>query len=213
MPRIDRNRDAFLAIDVQNDFCPGGALAVPDGEAVVEPIHLLTPHFAHVVATQDWHPKDHVSFAASHAGAAPYSTIPLPYGEQTLWPTHCVQGTVGAAFHGGLALDRATAIIRKGWRKNVDSYSAFFENDQKTPTGLGGLLRERGVEAIYVAGLATDFCVSFSALDARKLGFAVFVVLDACRGIDLNGSRAAALAAWEKAGVAIVEAAEIEGRA
>ena len=210
MPRIDLNRDAFLAIDVQNDFCAGGALAVPDGDAVVAPINDLIARFTHVVATQDWHPVDHASFAPNHAGAAPFSKISMPYGEQTLWPSHCVQGTAGAAFHPKFAFDRATAIIRKGWRRDVDSYSAFFENDRVTPTGLGGLLRERGVARVFLAGLATDFCVSFSALDARRLGFEAFVVLDACRAIDLDGSRASALAAWEKAGVAVVTAADIE---
>ena len=212
MPRIDLDREAFLAIDVQNDFCNGGALAVPDGDAVVAPINDLMSRFTQVVATQDWHPADHASFAASHAGAAPFSKIDVPYGEQTLWPTHCVQGTAGAAFHPEFALGRATAIIRKGWRRDVDSYSAFFENDRVTPTGLGGLLRERGVARVFVAGLATDFCVSFSALDAHRLGFEAYVVLDACRAIDLDGSRALALAAWEKAGVAVVAAADIDAR-
>jgi nicotinamidase/pyrazinamidase len=211
MPLIDRNSDAFLAIDVQQDFCAGGALAVPGGDAVVAPINRLTAMFAHVVATQDWHPADHASFAASHAGAAPFSSFEAPYGPQTLWPTHCVQGTQGAAFHRDFAEDRATAIIRKGWRKDVDSYSAFFENDRTTATGLGGLLRERGVARVFLAGLATDFCVSFSALDARNLGFEAFVVLDACRAIDLDGSYAAALAAWKEAGVAVVTAADLVG--
>jgi nicotinamidase/pyrazinamidase len=209
MLRIDRDCDAFLAIDVQNDFCSGGALAVPDGDAVVRPIYLLMGRFTQIVATQDWHPADHASFAASHPGAAPFSTIEMPYGAQTLWPVHCVQGTRGADFHVGCALDRATAIIRKGWRSNIDSYSAFFENDKTTPTGLSGLLRERGVSRVFLAGLATDFCVSFSALDARRLGFEVCVVLDACRAIDLNGSLAAAREAWQAAGVSVAEAAEI----
>jgi nicotinamidase/pyrazinamidase len=208
MLRIDRDRDAFLAIDVQNDFCPGGALAVADGDAVVAPINALAAKFAHVVATQDWHPADHASFAAS-SGAAPFTSVEMPYGEQTLWPTHCVQGTRGAAFHPGFALDLATLIVRKGFRRAVDSYSAFFENDRATPTGLGGLLRELGVTRVVLAGLATDFCVSFSALDARRLGFEVSVALDACRAIDLNGSLAAARAAWLAAGVGVVEAAEI----
>jgi nicotinamidase/pyrazinamidase len=212
MPRIDRDTDAFLAIDVQNDFCEGGALAVPNGEAVVAPINELMARFTHVVATQDWHPADHASFAASHAGAAPFSKMTLTYGEQTLWPSHCVRGTAGAAFHPRFALDRATAIIRKGWRREMDSYSAFFENDRATPTGLGGLLRERGVTRVYLAGLATDFCVSFSALDAHRLGFEVFVALEACRAIDLDGSRAAALAGWEKAGVVVVTTADIDAR-
>jgi nicotinamidase/pyrazinamidase len=202
-------REVLIVTDPQLDFCPGGALAVPEGEAVVAPINDLMARFTQIVATQDWHPADHASFAASHAGAAPFSKIGMPYGEQTLWPSHCVQGTAGAAFHPKFALDRATAIIRKGWRRDVDSYSAFFENDRTTPTGLGGLLRERGVTRVFVAGLATDFCVSFSALDAHRLGFEAFVVLDACRAIDLDGSRAAALIAWEQAGVAVVTAADV----
>jgi len=207
--RIDRDRDAFLAIDVQNDFSTGGALAVPDGDAVVAPVNALMAVFSHVVATQDWHPAGHASFAASHPGAAPFSVVEMPYGRQTLWPVHCVQGTPGAGFHPGFALDRATAIVRKGWRAQVDSYSAFFENDRKTPTGLNGLLRERGVTRVFLAGLATDFCVSFSALDARRLGFEVFVVLDACRAIDLDGSLSAAREAWRAEGIAVVEASEI----
>jgi nicotinamidase/pyrazinamidase len=206
--RIDRDRDAFLVIDVQNDFCAGGALAVLDGDAVVGPVNALMGRFAHVIATQDWHPADHASFAANHPGAAPFSTAEMPYGAQTLWPVHCVQGTAGAGFHPGLALDRATAIVRKGWRAAVDSYSAFYENDRATPTGLAGLLRERGVSRVFLAGLATDFCVSFSALDARRLGFESFVALDACRAIDLNGSLAQAREAWGKAGVAVMASAD-----
>jgi nicotinamidase/pyrazinamidase len=207
--RIDRDRDAFLAIDVQNDFCAGGALAVPDGDAVLGPVNALMGRFTQAVATQDWHPADHASFAANHAGAAPFSTVRMPYGAQTLWPVHCVQATPGAGFHPGFALDRATAIVRKGWRAAVDSYSAFFENDRATPTGLGGLLRERGVGRVFLAGLATDFCVSYSALDARRLGFEAVIVLDACRAIDLDGSLKAARAAWAEAGVAVVESGEV----
>ena len=206
--RIDRDRDAFVVIDVQNDFCPGGALAAPDGDGVVAPINRLMSLFTHVVAAQDWHPADHSSFAANHPGAAPFSVVAMPYGPQTLWPVHCVQGTPGAAFHPGFEVGRATAIVRKGWRTAVDSYSGFFENDKTTPTGLGGLLRERGIGRVFVAGLATDFCVSFSALDARRLGFEVTIVLDATRGIDLNGSQAAAREAWRAAGVAIVESGD-----
>jgi len=206
---IDRDRDAFLAIDAQNDFCAGGALAVADGEAVIAPINRLMGLFAHVVATQDWHPADHASFAANHQGGAAFATIAMPYGDQTLWPVHCVQGTKGADFHSGLALDRASVIVRKGFRAAVDSYSAFFENDRTTPTGLGGLLRERGVTRVVLAGLATDFCVSFSALDARRLGFEAVVVVDACRAIDLNGSLAAARRAWSAAGVAVAESVDI----
>ena len=209
MLRLEPDRDAFLAIDPQIDFCPGGALAVPDGDAVIAPLNRLMTAFAHVVATQDWHPADHASFAANHPGAAPFGTVAMPYGAQTLWPVHCVQGTKGADFHPGLALDRATAVIRKGFRAAVDSYSAFFENDRATPTGLGGLLRERGVSRVVIAGLATDFCVSFSALDARRLGFEVVVMLDACRAIDLDGSLAAAREAWRAAGVEVAESSEI----
>ena len=203
MIKISPQRDALLAIDVQNDFCAGGALAVPDGDAVVAPLDALAPRFAHVVATQDWHPAGHSSFAASHPGAAPYDVVEMPYGPQTLWPVHCVQDTQGAALHPGFAAGRACAVVRKGMRREIDSYSAFFENDRTTPTGLGGYLRERGIGRLFVAGLATDFCVSFSALDARRLGFEVVVLLDACRAIDLNGSLGKARAAWAEAGVAV----------
>jgi len=203
MLKIDLSRDALLAIDVQRDFCAGGALAVPDGDAVVAPIDALSGRFAHVVATQDWHPVAHASFVTSHPGAAPFSVIDMPYGEQTLWPVHCVQGTPGAEFHQGFAAGRACAVVRKGMRTAIDSYSAFFENDRTTPTGLGGFLRERGVGRVFVAGLATDFCVSFSALDARRLGFDVVVLLDACRAIDLDGSLVRAREAWAQAGVGV----------
>jgi nicotinamidase/pyrazinamidase len=178
---------------------------------VVATVNALMSRFAHVVATQDWHPADHASFAANHPGAAPFTTIDMPYGAQTLWPSHCVQGTPGAAFHPGLAIDRVGVIIRKGWRSSVDSYSAFYENDRTTPTGLGGLLRERGVTRVFLAGLATDFCVSFSALDARRLGFEAAVVLDACRAIDLAGSLSAARNAWRASGVTTAESREIAG--
>lgn len=203
MLTLDPARDAFLVIDVQRDFCAGGALAAPDADAVVAPIDGLMSRFAHVVATQDWHPADHSSFAANHPDAAPFSVIDMPYGPQTLWPVHCVQGTPGAQFHPGLAAGRACAVVRKGMRTSIDSYSAFFENDRTTPTGLGGYLRERGVARVFVAGLATDFCVSFSALDARRLGFEVVVLLDACRAIDLDGSLGRARAAWAQAGVVV----------
>jgi nicotinamidase/pyrazinamidase len=207
--KIDRDRDAFLVIDVQNDFCPGGALAVAEGDAVVAPVNRLIEAFRLVVATQDWHPADHSSFAANHPGAAPFSRIAMPYGEQTLWPVHCVQGSAGARFHPGLAIDHASVVIRKGTRAPIDSYSAFFENDRATPTGLAGLLRERGVGRVFVAGLATDFCVSFSALDARQLGFEVSVILDACRGIDLDGSLAASRQAWAAAGVSVCQESDL----
>lgn len=193
--------EALVVIDVQNDFCPGGALAVTDGDAIIARINGLMPEFATVVLTQDWHPADHSSFAANHPGAAPFSTTEMPYGTQVLWPTHCVQGTEGAAFHRDLATDPAHLVIRKGFRPGIDSYSAFFENDRKTPTGLEGYLRGRGVTRITLVGLATDFCVAYSALDAAGLGFAVTVLNGACRAIDLNGSLAAAKAATLAAGV------------
>ena len=178
---------------MQNDFCPGGALAVADGDAVVPLINRIARAFPVRVYTQDWHPPDHRSFAASHPGAAPFSTVEMPYGDQVLWPVHCVQGTPGAAFHPDLETDHADLILRKGFRPHVDSYSAFFENDRATPTGLAGYLRERGVAEVWLAGLATDFCVAFSALDAARLGFRVTLLEDACREIDLDGCHAAAL--------------------
>ncbi|UGY12575.1 bifunctional nicotinamidase/pyrazinamidase [Bradyrhizobium septentrionale] len=197
--------DLFLIIDVQNDFCPGGALAVADGDAVVPVVNRLASRFDHVVLTQDWHPARHSSFATSHPGAAPFSSIAMPYGPQTLWPDHCIQGTAGAGFHPDLATDRAELVIRKGFRGAIDSYSAFFENDLITPTGLAGYLRERGLKRVVMAGLATDFCVQYSALDARRLGFETAVVLSGCRAIDLGGSLAAATAAMREAGAALVE--------
>ena len=195
---------ALIVIDVQNDFCPGGALAVTEGDAVVPVINAMLDEFAVKVLTQDWHPADHASFAANHPGAAPFSMTEMPYGPQVLWPTHCVQGSTGAAFHPGLRTDPADLVIRKGFRSAIDSYSAFFENDRKTPTGLDGYLRARGVTDLVLTGLATDFCVAYSALDAARLGFAVTVRLEACRAIDLNGSLAAALDEMRKAGVALV---------
>ncbi|MHC1947676.1 bifunctional nicotinamidase/pyrazinamidase [Bradyrhizobium sp. UFLA06-06] len=197
--------DLFLVIDVQNDFCPGGALAVADGDAVVPVVNRLASRFDHVVLTQDWHPAGHSSFATSHPGAAPFSEIAMPYGPQTLWPDHCIQGSAGAAFHPDLATDRAELVIRKGFRAAIDSYSAFFENDRKTPTGLAGYLRERGLRRVVMAGLATDYCVQYSALDARRLGFETIVVLAGCRAIDLGGSLAVASAAMREAGVELVE--------
>ena len=194
---------ALIVIDVQNDFCPGGALAVAAGDAVVAPINAMLDGFAVRVLTQDWHPADHSSFADNHPGAAPYSLIQMPYGPQVLWPRHCVQGSAGAAFHPGLNTDRADLVIRKGFRPAIDSYSAFFENDKVTPTGLDGYLRTRGVTALTLAGLATDFCVAYSALDAARLGYSVTVRLDACRGIDLENSLAAALDQMRAAGVSL----------
>ena len=194
---------ALLVIDVQNDFCPGGALAVADGDAVVAPINALMAGFATIVLTQDWHPADHASFAANHPSAEPFSVTQMPYGPQVLWPTHCVQGSVGAAFHPELQSNAAHLVIRKGFRPSIDSYSAFFENDRITPTGLEGYLRSRGVTQLTLTGLATDYCVAYSALDAARLGFGVVVRLDACRAIDLDGSLAVALEQMRAAGVVL----------
>jgi len=196
---------ALIVIDVQNDFCPGGALAVADGDAVVPRINALMAEHAVVVLTQDWHPASHASFAANHPGAAPFSLTQMPYGPQVLWPTHCVQGTPGAAFHPALRTDPAQLVIRKGFRPEIDSYSAFFENDRTTPTGLEGYLRTRGVTDLTLAGLATDFCVAYSALDAVRLGFGVTVLTGACRAIDLDGSLAAAIAQMQAAGVRLAD--------
>jgi|SRR4051812_15393382 len=198
--RIGDN-DLLLVIDVQNDFCAGGALAVPDGDAVVPVINRVSERFKHVILTQDWHPNRHGSFATTHPGRAPFEVITLPYGQQTLWPDHCVQGTPGAGFHPQLQTDPAELVIRKGFRPDIDSYSAFYENDRSTPTGLAGYLRERGIERVFLAGLATDFCVYYSAIDARRLGFDVVLIEGGCRGIDLNGSLAAAGIAMADAGV------------
>ena len=193
--------DLLLVIDVQNDFCPGGALAVPDGDAVVPIINTLMDDFQHVVLTQDWHPSGHSSFASSHQDAEPFSMIDMPYGVQTLWPDHCVQGTVGAAFHSDLNVDRAELIVRKGFRPAIDSYSAFFENDQSTPTGLTGYLQERGIKRVFCCGLATDFCVRFSAENAVKQGFETVVIEKACRAIDMGGSLQVARDAMAAVGV------------
>lgn len=200
---------AFIAIDVQNDFCPGGKLAVNEGDAVVAPINALMDKFDHVILTQDWHPAEHSSFASQHEGHDPLSTIMMPYGEQTLWPDHCVQGSYGAKLHDNLNVDRAELIIRKGYRVNVDSYSAFFENDRQTTTGLDGYLKDRGITHVVMAGLATDFCVAFSALDARKCGFSCQVVMDGSRAIDLGGSMEAMTDAMSKAGVELVNQADL----
>lgn len=183
--------DVLLVIDVQNDFCPGGALAVPGGDEVVPIINDLAARFRHVVLTQDWHPAGHQSFASSHAGKQPFETITLAYGEQVLWPDHCVQDTAGAAFHRKLAIPHAELVLRKGYHREIDSYSAFFENDRETPTGLTAYLRERGFTRVFVAGLAFDFCVRYSAEDARRMEFAATVIEDACRSIDMAGSAAA----------------------
>lgn len=196
--------DALIVIDVQQDFCPGGALAVPQGDAVVAPINALMDRFGAVILTQDWHPAGHASFASSHPGKAPFDLVALEYGDQVLWPDHCVQGSPGAAFHPALRQE-ADLILRKGFRPGIDSYSAFFENDRKTPTGLDGYLRTRGLTRLTLAGLATDFCVAYSALDAARLGFEVTVHLPACRGIDLDGSVAAALREMAAAGVRLLD--------
>jgi nicotinamidase/pyrazinamidase len=201
--------EALLVVDVQNDFCPGGALAVPDGDAVVTPINRLMHRFRQVVLTQDWHPRGHRSFASAHAGRKPYETICLPYGDQVLWPDHCVQGSTGADFHRGLDLAPAQLVLRKGTDPLIDSYSAFRENDRRTTTGLAGYLRERGVTRVLLAGLAFDFCVLWSAEDARDLGFEVAVVEDACRGLDLNGSMAHARQRLQAAAVALVDSADL----
>ena len=184
--------DVLLVVDPQNDFCPGGALAVPSGDAVMPVINRLAERFEHAVLTQDWHPRGHLSFASSHPGRKPYDTVALPYGEQILWPDHCVQESAGAAFHRGLRLPRAELIIRKGYHRDIDSYSAFYENDRRTPTGLGAYLRERELTRIFIAGLALDYCVRFSAEDARDQGLTVLLVEDACRGIGVGDSMAAA---------------------
>jgi nicotinamidase/pyrazinamidase len=194
---------ALIVIDVQNDFCPGGALAVAEGDRIIPRINGLMGDFATVVLTQDWHPADHASFAANHPGAAPFSLTTMPYGPQVLWPTHCVQGTGGAAFHPDLRTDPAQLVIRKGFRPAIDSYSAFFENDKATATGLEGYLRSRGVTGVTLVGLATDYCVAYSALDAARLGFRATVLEGATRAIDLNGSLAEARAAMRAAGVAL----------
>lgn len=195
--------EALIVIDVQNDFCPGGALAVAGGDEIIPRINRLMQEFPVTVLTQDWHPEEHSSFAAMHEGAAPFTQVDMPYGPQTLWPVHCVWGTEGAAFHPGLSTDPADLVIRKGFRPQIDSYSAFFENDHVTPTGLAGYLRERGITDLTFVGLALDFCVAWSAIDAAKLGFTVRVLEDACRAIDLDGSLEAARAAMRAAGVAL----------
>ena len=194
---------ALIVIDVQNDFCPGGALAVAGGDEIVAPINAMMDDFDAVILTQDWHPSGHSSFASQHPGKAPFDLTQMPYGPQVLWPDHCVQGSDGAAFHPGLKTDRADLIIRKGFRPGIDSYSAFFENDRTTPTGLEGYLRTRGISQLTLVGLATDFCVNFSAVDAAGLGFDVSVLQSACRGIDLDGSLAAALSGMGEAGVTL----------
>jgi nicotinamidase/pyrazinamidase len=198
------HRDALIVVDVQNDFCTGGALAVPGGEKVVPAINRIAERFENVVLTQDWHPEDHVSFASNHPHARPYGTIELSYGPQVLWPAHCVQGSAGAEFHGALQIASASLLLRKGFRRDIDSYSAFYENDRKTSTGLAGYLRERELKTLFFVGLAFDFCVRFSAEDARKAGFDAVVIEEACRGIDLDGSVAATHHSLKSLGIPII---------
>jgi nicotinamidase/pyrazinamidase len=205
------SHDVLLVIDVQNDFCPGGALAVADGDAVIAPILRVAPRFEHIVLTQDWHPAGHTSFASAHPGRRPFEQIEASYGPQTLWPEHCVQGSLGAEFLAALHLDRAELILRKGFRPRIDSYSAFFENDRMTPTGLAGYLDERGLTRVFLAGLAYDYCVGYSALDARRLRLEAVVLGDACRAIDLNGSVAKMEAQFSLAGVRLMESAGLLG--
>ena len=210
-PTINHDTDALIVIDVQNDFCPGGALEVPNGDEVVAPINGLMELFRHVLLTQDWHPIDHISFASMHEGRNPFEVIQVDYGPQVLWPNHCVQGTSGAEFHAGLNVDSAELVIRKGYRQTIDSYSALFENDRSTSTGLAGYLRDRGFERLFMAGLATDYCVAYSALDGRREGFEIVVIDDACRGIDLEGSVEAAWQQMTDAGVERIDSRELAG--
>ncbi len=204
-------RDVLLVVDIQNDFCPGGALAVPRGDEVVPVIDRVAGKFAHVVLTQDWHPRGHLSFASSHAGKRPYDTIEVPYGVQELWPDHCVQGTPGAQFRDDLEIAHAELVLRKGYHRDIDSYSAFCENDRTTRTGLAGYLRERGLARVFIAGLAFDFCVRYSAEDAKRDGFEVIVIEDACRGIDVNGSIAATHVLLAGLGIRRITAGTLDG--
>ena len=205
---IDSNT-CLLIVDAQYGFMPGGGLPVAGGDAIVPVINRIAPRFANIVLTQDWHPADHVSFAINHAGRQPYETIMLPYGEQVLWPTHCVQGTRDAALHESLCVPQAQLVIRKGFQRDVDSYSAFVEGDRKTVTGLAGYLKERGLAKVYVVGLATDFCVAWTAMDARAAGFETYVIEDATRAIDLNGSLAAAWKQMAAKGVKRIQSGDV----
>jgi len=205
---IINGSDVLIVVDVQNDFCPGGALSVPRGDEVVPIVNRLAARFRNVVLTQDWHPAGHFSFASTHPGKKPFETIAAPYGPQVLWPDHCVQGSWGAEFHPALDIPHAALVLRKGMSHAIDSYSAFYENDRTTPTGLTGYLRARGLSRVFLAGLAFDFCVRYSAEDAQREGFAVFVVEDACRGIDMDGSVAATRANLAALGVACIAALE-----
>jgi nicotinamidase/pyrazinamidase len=203
-------RDVLLVIDMQIDFMPGGALAVAGGDSIIALVNRLAKGFANVVLTQDWHPAGHISFASSHAGAKPFETIAVAYGDQTLWPDHCVQGSPGAEFHRGLDVTGAMAIVRKGYHSDIDSYSAFVEADGRTPTGLAGFLREKDIRRVFACGLATDYCVAYSALDARAKGFEIFLIEDACRAIDANGSLERAWTRMAAAGVTRIQSAELE---
>ena len=205
-------QDVLIIIDMQNDFCPGGALAVAGGDEVLPVIERISLKFEHIILTQDWHPAGHRSFASAHTGREPFDSIELEYGAQTLWPDHCIQGTKGAALHPSLERTRAEMILRKGFRSHVDSYSAFFENDHVTSTGLAGYLKDRGLARVFLAGLAYDFCVGYSALDARRLGLPVVVFRDACRSIDTNGSLASIEAEFEIAGVRVMESSSLTDR-
>jgi len=209
MPTRATDSDALIVVDLQNDFLPGGALAVRDGDRVVPVINRLAARFRHVVLTQDWHPAGHLSFASSHPGRRPFERVALPYGDQVLWPDHCIQATPGAALASGLDVPHAELILRKGYRAHIDSYSAFTEADGRTSTGLAGYLRQRGFNRVVLCGLATDFCVRFTAIDGRGEGFAVGVVEDACRGIDADGSVAAAWTAMAEAGIERWRAADL----
>ena len=206
-------QDILLVVDIQNDFCPGGSLAVPHGDEVVPLINGLAAKYAHVVLTQDWHPRGHLSFASSHPGKAPYQTIEVAYGTQVLWPDHCVQGTGGAAFRKDLEIPHAELVLRKGYHREIDSYSAFFENDRNTRTGLAGYLRERGLRRVFLAGLAFDFCVRYSAEDAHREGFEAIVIEDACRGIDVDGSVTATRELFRALGIRCISGNAIEAAA
>ena len=203
------SHDVLIVTDVQNDFCARGPLAVPDGDAVIDPIHKIAHLFEHVILTQDWHPAHHSSFASSHAGKKAYDEIEASYGPQTLWPDHCIQGSMGAGFHPALRLPRAELILRKGFRKSIDSYSAFFENDHSTQTGLTSYLRERGLTRVFLVGLAYDFCVGYSALDARRVGLPAVVVRDGCRAIDAGGSLERMEKEFAQAGVEVVDSGQL----
>ncbi len=203
--------DVLVAVDVQNDFCPGGALAAEDGAAIVPVINRVARVFPHVVQLQDWHPPGHSSFASTHDGKAPFETVELDYGTQVLWPDHCVQGTDGAAFHADIDLPNSELVLRKGFRSNIDSYSGFLENDKRTETGLAGYLRERGLKRLFLTGIATDFCVAYTALDGRAAGFEVVLIEDGCAAIDLDGSLAAAMVEMQAAGVSFATADAVTG--